>query len=87
MKTFNKIAFIIMMAMFAVSCIDKTPDYDNFATKDVDFTYRVDDSPIGWTMTAMVWTSMWYRQWSLPTLLPSRAKCDGISATVQVPPK
>ena len=47
MKTFNKIAFIFMMAMLAVSCIDKTPDYDNFATKDVDFTYRVDDDRYG----------------------------------------
>ena len=36
-----------MMAMMAVSCIDKTPDYDNFATKDVDFTYRVDDDRYG----------------------------------------
>ena len=47
MKTFNKIAFIFMMAIMAVSCIDKTPDYDNFATKDVDFTYRVDDDRYG----------------------------------------
>ena len=47
MKTFNKIAFLILMAMTVVSCIDKTPDYGNFATKDVDFTYRVDDDRYG----------------------------------------
>ncbi|MBQ3363303.1 MAG: PKD domain-containing protein [Muribaculaceae bacterium] len=47
MKTFNKIAFIFMMAMMAVSCVDKTPDYDNFPTRDVDFTYRVDDDRYG----------------------------------------
>ena len=35
------------MAVMAVSCIDKTPDYGNFATKDVDFTYRVDDDRYG----------------------------------------
>ncbi len=47
MKTFNKIAFIFMMVLMAVSCIDKTPDYGNFPTKDVDFTYRVDDARYG----------------------------------------
>ena len=47
MKTFNKIAFLALMAVMAVSCIDKTPDYGNFATKDVDFTYRVDDDRYG----------------------------------------
>ena len=47
MKTFNKISFLILMAIMAVSCIDKTPGYDNFATKDVDFTYRVDDDLYG----------------------------------------
>ena len=47
MKTFNKIAFLILMAMSVVSCIDKTPDYGNFSTKDVDFTYRVDDDRYG----------------------------------------
>ena len=47
MKTFNKIAFLALMAIVAVSCIDKTPDYGNFATKDVDFTYRVDDDRYG----------------------------------------
>ena len=47
MKTFNKIAFLLLMVMSVVSCIDKTPDYGNFATKDVDFTYRVDDERYG----------------------------------------
>ena len=47
MKTFNKIAFLILTVMTVVSCIDKTPDYGNFATKDVDFTYRVDDDRYG----------------------------------------
>ena len=47
MKTFNKIAFLALMAVMTVSCIDKTPDYGNFATKDVDFTYRVDDDRYG----------------------------------------
>ena len=36
-----------MIAMMVVSCIDKTPDYGNFASKDVDFTYRVDDDRYG----------------------------------------
>ena len=47
MKTYNKIAFFIWMAVMAVSCVDKTPDYGNFPTKDVDFTYRVDDDRYG----------------------------------------
>ncbi|MBQ6080098.1 MAG: PKD domain-containing protein [Muribaculaceae bacterium] len=47
MKTFNKIAFLILTVMTVVSCVDKTPDYGNFATKDVDFTYRVDDDRYG----------------------------------------
>ena len=47
MKTFNKIVFLVLMAATVVSCIDKTPDYGNFASKDVDFTYRVDDDRYG----------------------------------------
>ena len=47
MKTFNKIAFLVLTAVMAVSCIDKTPDYENFPTRDVDFTYRVDDDRYG----------------------------------------
>ena len=47
MKTFNKIVFLVLMAATVVSCVDKTPDYGNFASKDVDFTYRVDDDRYG----------------------------------------
>ena len=47
MKTFNQIVFLVLMGIMAVSCVDKTPDYGNFATKDVDFTYRVDDDRYG----------------------------------------
>ena len=47
MKTFNKIVILVLMTIMAVSCVDKTPDYGNFATKDVDFTYRVDDDRYG----------------------------------------
>ena len=36
-----------LVALLAVSCVDKTPDYDNFPTRDVDFTYRVDDDRYG----------------------------------------
>ena len=38
---------MVLVALLAVSCVDKTPDYGNFATKDVDFTYRVDDDRYG----------------------------------------
>lgn len=47
MKTVNKISLLLLIAMVAVSCVDKTPDYDNFPTRDVDFTYRVDDAKYG----------------------------------------
>ena len=47
MKTIKKLSFLLLMALMAVSCIDKTPDYGNFPTKDVDFTYRVDDDRYG----------------------------------------
>ena len=47
MKTFNKIVFLAAMAIMVMSCVDKTPDYGNFASKDVDFTYRVDDDRYG----------------------------------------
>ena len=32
---------ILMLAVFAVSCVEKEPDYQNFPTKDVDFTFAV----------------------------------------------
>ena len=38
---------MVLVVLTAVSCVDKTPDYDNFATRDVDFTYRVDDDRYG----------------------------------------
>ncbi len=38
---------MVLMAVMAVSCIDKTPDYGNFPTKDVDFTYHVEDDRYG----------------------------------------
>jgi len=47
MKTFNKIMFLAVMAIMVMACVDKTPDYGNFASKDVDFTYRVDDDRYG----------------------------------------
>ena len=47
MKTIKELSFLLLMALMAVSCIDKTPDYGNFTSKDVDFTYRVDDDRYG----------------------------------------
>ena len=32
MKTIKKLSFLLLMALMAVSCIDKTPDYGNFPT-------------------------------------------------------
>ncbi len=46
-KIFNHFTILALMAVMAVSCIDKEADYGNFATKDVDFTYRVDDEQYG----------------------------------------
>ena len=46
-KIFNQITLLALLAVMAVSCIDKEADYGNFATKDVDFTYRVDDEKYG----------------------------------------
>lgn len=33
---------ILMLAVFAVSCVEKEPDYQNFPGKDVDFSFSVD---------------------------------------------
>ena len=33
---------MVLMLMAMVACVEKTPDYGNFPTKDVDFTYNVD---------------------------------------------
>ena len=32
---------ILMLAVFAVSCIEKEPEYQDFPAKDVDFTFAV----------------------------------------------
>lgn len=42
MKLFKNIGLLAVLMLLMVSCIDKTPDYGNFPTKDVDFTYNVD---------------------------------------------
>lgn len=42
MKLFKYIATVALLALVATACVDKTPDYGNFANKDVDFTYHVD---------------------------------------------
>ena len=36
-----KSILILMLAVFAVSCIEKEPDYQNFPAKDVDFIFAV----------------------------------------------
>lgn len=36
-----KSILILMLAVFAVSCVEKEPDYQNFPSKDVDFTFEV----------------------------------------------
>ncbi|MBQ7941790.1 MAG: hypothetical protein IJ328_05215 [Muribaculaceae bacterium] len=33
---------ILILAVFAVSCVEKEPDYQNFPGKDVDFSFSVD---------------------------------------------
>lgn len=42
MKLLNKIAAMALLALTMAACHDVTPDYGNFAGKDVDFTYNVD---------------------------------------------
>ncbi|MEG1916029.1 MAG: PKD domain-containing protein, partial [Muribaculaceae bacterium] len=42
MKLIKNIGFLAVMMLAMVACVDKTPDYGNFPTKDVDFTYAVD---------------------------------------------
>ena len=37
-----KSLLILMLAVFAVSCVEKEPDYKDFPGKDVDFTFCVD---------------------------------------------
>lgn len=40
-KMLKYMGLVAVMAAFLTSCVEKTPDYENFATKDVDFTYNV----------------------------------------------
>lgn len=57
-----KSILILMLAVFAVSCVEKEPDYKDFPSKDVDFTFAVDGdeyttdfyyvSPINFTNTS-----------------------------------
>lgn len=42
MKLIKNISLMVLMLMAMVACVEKTPDYGNFPTKDVDFTYNVD---------------------------------------------
>lgn len=41
MKLIKNIGLLFIMMVAMVSCVDKTPDYGNFPSKDVDFTYNV----------------------------------------------
>ncbi len=41
MKSFKNIGLLAFMMLLLVGCVDKTPDYGNFPSKDVDFTYNV----------------------------------------------
>ncbi len=42
MKFINNIALLVLLMLGVASCVDKEPDYGNFDTRDVDFTYAVD---------------------------------------------
>lgn len=42
MKILKNISLFAMLVFAMVACVEKTPDYANFPTKDVDFTYNVD---------------------------------------------
>ena len=42
MKILKNISLFAMLVFAMVACVEKTPDYGNFPTKDVDFTYNVD---------------------------------------------
>ena len=42
MKILKNISLFAMLVFVMVACVEKTPDYGNFPTKDVDFTYNVD---------------------------------------------
>lgn len=42
MKFFKNIGLLTMLMLLMVACVDKEPNYGNFAGKDVDFNYHVD---------------------------------------------
>ena len=42
MKKIKNIGLMMMLVLFAVSCVEKDPDYQDFPGKDVDFTFCVD---------------------------------------------
>lgn len=42
MKFIKNISLLFLLGLTMVACVDKTPDYGNFPSKDVDFTYSVD---------------------------------------------
>ena len=42
MKLIKNISLLVFLVLTMVACVDKTPDYGNFPTKDVDFTYNVE---------------------------------------------
>ena len=37
-----KFLFIAILALIASACVESTPDYQNFPTKDVDFSFAVE---------------------------------------------
>ena len=41
MKFFNKLGLVGLFALAFVACVDQDPEIQNFASKDVDFTYEV----------------------------------------------
>lgn len=42
MKLLKNISLLALMVLGLVACVEKTPDYSNFPSKDVDFTYNVE---------------------------------------------
>jgi len=42
MKTVKLLGLLALMMASLASCVEKTPDYSDFASKDVDFTYSVE---------------------------------------------
>ena len=42
MKMIKNFVLLAIMMLAVTSCVDKEPNYGNFPSKDVDFTYQVD---------------------------------------------